>query len=184
MANRENLEKLYFRIIEWGTYAALFTPLVFVKDYFFPFVVPKTIFFRIAVDVIFFAYILLAMSNAKYRPKFNALTVAVTVFMGILVLTSITGVNFERSFWSTFERMTGLLTFFHLFAFYIVLTSVFRERKYWERILSVSMLVGILICFYALMSTETVTRGGGTLGNIRRRWPILSTRKNAAHRDQ
>ena len=27
------------------------------------------------------------------------------------------------------------------------------------------MLVGILICFYALMSTETVTRGGGTLGN-------------------
>jgi len=160
------LEKLYFRIIEWGTYAALFTPLVFVKDYFFPFVVPKTIFFRIAVDVIFFAYILLAMSNAKYRPKFNALTVAVTIFMGILVLTSITGVNFERSFWSTFERMTGLLTFFHLYAFYIVLTSVFRERKYWERILSASILVGVLICFYVLTSSETITRGGGTLGNV------------------
>jgi len=165
MANRENLEKLYFRVIEWGTYAALFTPLVFIKDYFFPFVVPKTIFFRIAVDVIFLAYILLAMSNPKYRPKLNALTIAVTVFMGILVLTSITGVNFERSFWSIFERMTGLLTFFHLFAFYIVLTSVFRERKYWERILSASILVGALICLYSWTADQAITRGGATLGN-------------------
>ena len=112
MANRENLEKLYFRIIEWGTYAALFTPLVFIKDYFFPFVVPKTIFFRIVVDIIFVAYILLAISNPKYRPRFNVLTIAVSVFLAILILTATTGVNFERSFWSTFERMTGLLTFF------------------------------------------------------------------------
>ena len=98
MVNRENLEKIYFRIIEWGTYVALLTPLIFLKDYFFPFVVPKTIFFGLVVDVIFIAYILLAISNSKYRPRFNALTIAVSVFLAILVLTSITGINFERSF--------------------------------------------------------------------------------------
>jgi len=163
--NRTKLEKIYFTIIEWGTYIALLTPFIFIRDYFFPFVVPKTIFFRIIVDIIFIVYILLVISNRKYLPKFNALTISITIFLGILILTSITGINFERSFWSTFERMTGLLTFFHLYAFFIVLTSVFRERKYWERILTVSISVGVLICFYIWTSTEAATRGGGTLGN-------------------
>ncbi|PJE68599.1 hypothetical protein COU96_03190, partial [Candidatus Shapirobacteria bacterium CG10_big_fil_rev_8_21_14_0_10_38_14] len=58
-----------------------------------------------------------------------------------------------------------LLTFFHLFAFYIVLTSVFRERKYWERILSASILVGVLICLYSWTADQAITRGGATLGN-------------------
>jgi len=152
MANRENLEKIYFRIIEWGTYLALFTPFIFIRDYFFPFVVPKTIFFRIVVDIIFISYVLLAVSNPKYRPKITPLTISITIFLGILILTSVTGVNFTRSFWSVFERMTGLLTFFHLYAFFLVLSSVFKERKYWERILTVSILVGALICLYAITS--------------------------------
>lgn len=165
MANRENLEKIYFTVIEWGVYLALFTPFIFIRDYFFPFVVPKTIFFRIVVNIIFIAYVLLAISNPEYRPKITPLSITITVFLGMLILTSFTGINLEKSFWSVFERMTGLLTFFHLYAFYIVLSSVFKERKYWERILSVSISVGILICLYTLTSKEAATRGGGTLGN-------------------
>ncbi|MBL7142509.1 MAG: O-antigen ligase family protein [Candidatus Pacebacteria bacterium] len=165
MPVKNNLEKIYFRIIEWGTYLVLLTPFIFIKDYFFPFVVPKTIFFRVIVCIIFIAYILLATANAKYRPRITPLTVVIFIFLGVLVLASITGVNFTRSFWSVFERMEGLLTFFHLFVFYIVLTSVFKERKYWERILSVSILIGIFIAFNALTSDNPATRGGGMLGN-------------------
>src|SRR4030042_2756952 len=165
MVSKNILEKIYFKIIEWGTYLVLFTPFIFIRDYFFPFVVPKTIFFRIIVDIIFIVFILLAVSNSKYRPKLTPLTLAIAGFLLVLIVTSALGVNFTRSFWSVFERMEGLLTFFHLFAFYIVLTSVFKEKKYWERILSVSILIGIFIAFYALTSDNPVTRGGGTLGN-------------------
>jgi len=165
MFNREKLERIYLLIIEWGTYVSLFAPLVFIRTYFFPFVVSKTIFFRTLVDIIFIAYILLAISNPKYRPRITPLTIAVTLFLGIIVLTSVLGINFERSFWSTFERMIGLLSFFHLYAFYIILTSVFRERKQWEKVLSVSILAATFICLYALTATESATRGGGTLGN-------------------
>jgi len=165
LSRKEKLEKIYFTIIEWGTYLALFTPFIFIRDYFFPFVAPKTIFFRIVVDIIFIAYILLVISNPRYRPKLTPLTITITAFLGILILTSLTGINFEKSFWSVFERMAGLLTFFHLYAFYIILSSVFKERKYWERILSVSISVGILICLYTLTSEEAASRGGGTLGN-------------------
>jgi len=165
MLNKESREKIYLSIIEWGTYLTLFTPLIFFREFFFPFVVPKTIFFRIIVDIIFIAYILLVVSNRKYLPKINALTTAIIIFLTIAVITSLTGVNPEKSFWSVFERMTGLLTFFHLFAFYIILSSVFKERKQWERILTVSMIVGVFLCFYVWTSDETFARGGGTVGN-------------------
>ncbi len=165
MEEKNKLEKVYFKIIEWGTYLVLLTPFIFIKDYFFPFVVPKTLFFRVIVDIIFIVFILLAVSNSKYRPKITPLTITIAVFLLVIILASAFGANFTRSFWSVFERMEGLLTFFHLFAFYIVLTSVFKEKKYWERILSVSILIGIFIAFNALTSTNPVTRGGGTLGN-------------------
>jgi len=161
-----NLEKIYFWIIEWGTYLSLFTPLILMKSYFFPYVVPKTVFFRIVVDIVFIAYILLVVSNRKYLPKFNALAVAVAIFIGITVLTSFTGINLGKSFWSTFERMTGLITFLHLFVFFIILISVFRERKYWEKILTVSIIVGVIESFYTLFSSNPSSHGGGTVGNV------------------
>ncbi|MFA4998942.1 MAG: O-antigen ligase family protein [Candidatus Paceibacterota bacterium] len=162
---RSSLEKIYLLIIEWGTYLALLTPFILIKSYFFPYVSPKTVFFRIIVDIIFIAYILLLVSNPKYRPRNNALTVSIVVFLGIIILSSIIGVNFEKSFWSVFERMTGVLTFLHLFGFYIVLTSVFKEKKYWDRILTVAILIGVLICIYTFSATDPSTKGGGTLGN-------------------
>lgn len=164
--NRSNLEKICFFVIEWGTYLILFTPLILIKSYFFPYVVPKTIFFRIGVDIIFIAYILLVILNRKYLPKFNALAIAVSIFLGITILTSLTGINPVKSFWSVFERMTGLITFLHLFIFFIILISVFRERKYWERILTVSIIVGAIESLYALFSNNPSSRNGGTVGNI------------------
>jgi O-antigen ligase len=159
------LERVCFSIIQYGTYIALFTPLIMSKNFFFPFVCPKTIFFRILVDVIFSAYIILALFNRKYRPKVNSLFIVIALFLLVLILTSVIGVNFERSFWSTFERMTGLLTFFHLFGFFIVLTSVFKKREDWEKILGVSIVVGIILSFYVLFFDTASTRGGGTIGN-------------------
>lgn len=162
---RSGLEKIYFSIIEWGTYLILFTPLILVRTFFFPYVSPKTIFFRIIVDVLCIFYVLLVIANRKYLPKINVLTVVIFLFIGITILTSITGINFEKSFWSTFERMTGLLTFLHLLIFFIILISVFRERKYWERILTVSILVGVIISLSILLTEDPTSRGGGTLGN-------------------
>jgi O-antigen ligase/Flp pilus assembly protein TadD len=63
--------------------------------------------------------------------------------------------------------MTGLFTFFHLLAFFLVLTSVFKKREDWDIILSISIIVGVFLAFYVLGSggQEMSTRGGGTIGN-------------------
>ena len=159
------MEKICFKIVEWGVYLVLLTPFIFFREYFYPFVSPKTFFFRIVIDIILIAYVLLVLLNSKYRPRITPLTAAVTVFLAVLTLTSVIGLNFERSFFGLFARGDGLLTFFHLFAFYIILTSCFKERKYWERILTVSIAVCVFVCFSVLFLESSCNRGGGTLGN-------------------
>jgi O-antigen ligase len=158
-------EKVCFFIVKYGIYLALFSPLILSRDYFFPFLVPKTIFFRLIVSIIFIAYILLITINPRFKPRINFLTIVIGFFISVLLLTSILGVNFSRSFWSVFERMEGLLTFFHLFAFYLVLTGFLKEKKDWQNVLSVSIFVAVLVSFNVLFSTNPMTRGGGTIGN-------------------
>lgn len=159
------LEQICLFIITGGVYLVLFAPLWVYKYSFFPFVTPKTIFFRMVVEIILTAYLFLALAFPKYRPKITNLTIAVGIFLAVLVFTSFTGINFERSFWSTYERQTGLFTFFHLFAFLIILSSVFQKREDWERIFGVAIVVGVLLSLYVLFGNEVSSRGGGTIGN-------------------
>lgn len=162
---QSGLEKACLFVIRWGTYLALFAPLVISIKFFFPFVSPKTVFFRIIVEIIFVAYLFLVFSRRRYLPKINGLTIALALFLAVFILASLTGVNFGRSFWSTYERMTGILTMLHLFAFFIILSSVFKKKEDWEKILGVSVLVGVLLSLYILKGSEISTRGGGTIGN-------------------
>ena len=158
-------ERACLFIVRWGTCLVLFTPLLVSTKFFFPFVAPKTIFFRIIVEIMLAAYLILAVFYSRYRPKINLLTIALTLFLGVFILASFTGINFNRSFWSTNERMTGIWTMLHLYAFFIILTSCFRKREDWERFLGVSVIVGVLLSLYVLKGSELSTRGGGTIGN-------------------
>lgn len=162
---QSGLEKACLFIITWGTYLVLFTPLLINTQFFFPFVAPKTIFFRIIVEIILLAYLFLVLADRRYRPRINTLTIALTVFLGIFILASFTGINLHRSFWSTNERMTGIFTMLHLFAFFLILTSTFKERKEWERALGVSIIVGVILSIHILLGSQVSTRGGGTIGN-------------------
>jgi O-antigen ligase/tetratricopeptide (TPR) repeat protein len=163
--SRSGFEKTCLFIITWGTYLALFTPLILNTKFFFPFVAPKTIFFRIIVEIITAAYLLLVFTQKRYRPRISPLNIALTVFLAVFILASFMGINLDRSFWSTNERMTGIWTMLHLFSFFMVLTSVFKKRKDWEKILGVSVIVGTILGLYILMGNQISTRGGGTIGN-------------------
>jgi len=164
-SKNRRLEKTCLSIIKIGTYLALFAPLIVMKGSFFPFVTPKTIYFRILIEIMLAAYLVLAIYFPRYRPKLNIVGISILIFLFVLILTSFLGINFERSFWSTYERMTGIFTLLHLLAFFIILTSAFKQREDWEKILSVSILAGLFLCIYVLTQDQISTRGGGTIGN-------------------
>ena len=51
-ANKK-LEKICLAIIKLGVYLTLFTPLIVSRSSFFPFVTPKTVYFRVIIEIIF-----------------------------------------------------------------------------------------------------------------------------------
>jgi len=158
-------------IVKFGVYAILFTPLIFSGKFFFPFVGPKSLYFMGLTQVIFFTWLFLILQTKKYRPTPNAVFYSLLLFLIIVVLSSIFGADFLNSFWSKFERMTGLLMMFHLFAFFLVISSVFKKESDWQKFFSVSIFVAVLISFLALMDWAGVTalrisdRRGATIGN-------------------
>ena len=152
-------------------FLTLFAPLIINGKFYFPFVGLKSLYFMGGVEIIFFAWLILILNHKRYRPKLNSIAIALTLFLIVLILSSILGVDFSRSFWSKFERMTGLLMWLHLFAFFLVLSSTFRRASDWNKIFTVSIFAAIIISTMALLEIAGVEsfkfsqKAGATLGN-------------------
>ena len=166
-----HIDSLHLKIIRWSVYLILFTPLLISGKFFFPYVGFKSLYFMALVEIMFASYLFLIFSFPKYRPKSNILFLSLILFIAVAVLSSVFGADFSNSFWSKYERMTGLLMLFHLLTFFIVISSVFRKKQDWYKIFSVSIFVAILIGLISLLAkigppdANISMRGGATIGN-------------------
>jgi len=139
---------------------------------FFPFITGKAFFFRTVVEILFFLWILLAVFDKKYCPKKSPVLYALAAVIVVLSLATIFGENSYRSFWSNYERMEGLVSHLHLFAYFLILTSVFKKEKDFKWLFASCAAVGAILSGYAylqLLGKITVHQGGvkldATLGN-------------------
>jgi O-antigen ligase/tetratricopeptide (TPR) repeat protein len=169
--NTKGMVIFLLSVIRYSLMAALFTPLVFHPDFVYMFVVPKTAFFWFFVEIALAAWVLLLFFQPKYRPSRNVLTMSVLAFLGITILSSLFGVNIEQSFWGSFARMTGVISLIHLIGFFVVCSSVFRDKESWSKMFKISFFVGIIVCILYFLQRwgfafgELETFGGSTAGN-------------------
>lgn len=136
-------ERVLLWAVKGGIFSLLLTPLVIVGVTVFPTLFPKAIYFRIGVEIVFLLYLLLLLRNRSYLPKLSPLFLAVLFCIEILALSTWKGINPERSFFGTIERMEGFILFLHLFLFFVVLVGVFRQKKDWIHLLRFAALVSI-----------------------------------------
>ena len=64
-----------------GLFAIPFIPLVVTKSLFFPFITGKALAFRVIVELIFAAWLILVVRDESYRPKFSWVSGAIIVFL-------------------------------------------------------------------------------------------------------
>ena len=144
-------------------------PLFVWDGFLFPFVSGKTFFIYAVIEVVFVAWLVGFLRGlAPIKGFVSPVSVAVAVFIALLSFTTLWGINPAKSFWSTYERMDGLLTFFHIVALFIVLaTSV--SQSTWKRLIGLSITVyavttiGALIVWLA--SGDIGARASGVWGN-------------------
>ena len=169
--NSSAYKKILSNLIKLAFFAVPFIPLYISQSLFFPYITGKAFVFRILVEFIFIAWVWLAILYEEYRPRKSALFYAVIFWIAIVSLATIFSINPEKSFWSNFERMEGLVSYLHLFAYFIVLSSVFK-RNDWNIFFNLFMVSGIFENFYVLFqklgylaSPQGGFRTDGTIGN-------------------
>jgi tetratricopeptide (TPR) repeat protein len=178
MVKQSTIEKIsrgLLASIKVGIFLTLFLPVFMHSNFFFPFIVPKNILFRISVEVILILYICLAYINPKYRPSFSSKILwAVSGFGLIALITSFTGIGVYRSFWGNYERMAGMFHLLHLIGYFFVLFNVLKQEKEWYPFFSFSIFVSMLMCMVGfsqwigadlLLKSSGGSRITGTIGN-------------------
>lgn len=169
-----NTSKMLAQGVVWLAFAIVpfIAFLIFGGSTFFPYIVGKNFAFRIAVEIMFAGWVVLALIDPIYRPKKSYLLGALAAFVGIITLAAIFGENPAKSFWSNFERMEGVVTYFHLFAYFIAASTVLIVAGKWRSYLNLHLIAGVMMALYAVLQwagditiVQDGTRVNGTLGN-------------------
>ena len=153
---------VFYKILKVLLYALLGTPLLIWSIFLFPFITTKVLYLRILIEAAIVIYIPLAVKFPTLRPKWNWLTIAVWAYMAVLLVTSIFGVNFSKSFMGTVERGEGIVTMLHFAAYFTMLASVFRSKIDWQKYLTAAVAVIVfagLIGLVQLACDETAVKG-------------------------
>ncbi len=158
-------------IVFGGLFIVPFLTLYVANGYFFPYITGKNFDFRIIVELVFVAWVVLALADAKYRPKFSWVIGTFGIFLVIMFFANLFGEHPQSSFWSNFERMDGYVTLVHVFLYTLVLSSVLTTKKLWGYYLHTTLLVAFIVSLYGLAQfaglagDPTRTRIESYLGN-------------------
>ncbi len=172
MSKNFELRSISLWLIKAGLFIVPFIPLYISRVLFFPYITGKAFAFRIIVEIVFALWVWLAVFYKEYRPTKSYLFYALSAFIVIVALATLFGINIEKSFWSNYERMEGLVTYLHLFAYFLVLGSVFGKKD-WNIFSHLFLAAGLLENAYGTLQHLGIlespqggaARSDGTIGN-------------------
>ena len=171
----KTLDSFVEKIIRLFLPVVFFLPLYVSSVYYFPFITPRTFVFRIIVGILLGLYIFLLIRNKeKYKPFGKNLLIAYFALGLILTISSFLAGDILYSFWGNYERMEGLVGWYYLIAFLLLILGIYYRRRSWVFLLHVSTLASFIIAFVALsqnlgldllLSSAGGERVSSTLGN-------------------
>lgn len=165
-------EKRLTTWLTWGMYALPLTLFLYLQRTMSPFITLKIFTFEITAALLFAIWLVLIAQYPQYRPARNRMSLMIAIFIGLLILSAIFGLNFSRSLWSSADRAIGIVALLHFAVLTLVLAAkkpIIDWRKYSKYLFWVSVGMSLFAILQRLAPTLFfVTEGsrpGGTLGN-------------------
>ncbi|RJQ35649.1 hypothetical protein C4566_00235 [Candidatus Parcubacteria bacterium] len=155
----------------------LFTPLLVSEAFYFPYIVPRNLLFRLLINILLGIYLWLWLNNSKYRFRSNKGLIVLFLFVLSLTVSSILGGDFTFSLWSNFERMDGLLGWYYIFVYIFVLLGLTREKKDWHLLFNFALIPAWTVALLAVAQRLNLPFVPDSQGGIR----TTSTLGNAAY---
>ena len=109
----------------------------------------KAIFFKLGVEILFITYLILIIKRPIYLPKFNILTLSLALFLVSFLVSSIFGINFQKSFWGDSLRGGGFIILLHFFIFFLI-SSTIIPKSYFFNFFKASIFIASTVSLYAL----------------------------------
>jgi O-antigen ligase/tetratricopeptide (TPR) repeat protein len=144
---------------------SLLVPLVVGSDFFFPYVAPRNIFFRVIVEVGAAALVLaLSFGRKTLDLRGEPIFWSLVAFLAAASLSAVLSPAPTHSFFGDFERMGGVWAWFHLALFFLLLRTLRDED--WNWILNGALLVSLVVGAIAIKQHFALgPASSSTLGN-------------------
>jgi O-antigen ligase/tetratricopeptide (TPR) repeat protein len=129
---------------------SLLVPLIVGSGFFFPYVVPRNIFFRVVVELGVTALVLATCFSGKTldlrdEPIFWALL----AFLGASFVSAVFSPAAMHSLFGDFERMGGVWAWLHLVLFFLLLRTLRDED--WPWVLNAAVIVSLMVSIGAII---------------------------------
>jgi O-antigen ligase/tetratricopeptide (TPR) repeat protein len=151
-------------------FVSLAVPLIVGTNFFFPYVAPRNLFFRVVIEVGATALVL-ALSSGRKTLDLHAEPIfwALMAFLGAASLSALLSPAPMHSFFGDFERMGGVWAWLHLVVFFLLLRTL-RDQD-WMPLLNMALAVSLAVSISAivqhggLVGDHAVTASSATIGN-------------------
>lgn len=141
----------------------LLTPTIVSSSLFFPYITGKAFAFRIISTIVIISYLFLVLKKPNFLPSKSIVLGSGALLLVWMAISNMFGVDPSSSFFSNFERMEGWFTHAYLFAFLVIISSIFQSEKLWNWFFGISTIIANYVAFEGLQGTEE--RIGALLGN-------------------
>jgi O-antigen ligase/tetratricopeptide (TPR) repeat protein len=147
-------------------FAVPFLTLYIADSFFFPYITGKNFAFRIIVEAALGLWLVLALLDKTYRPRFSWLLASFGALLVVMLAATLGAKHISTALWSNFERMDGYITLVHVFIYFMLLGTMFKSKTIWQYFLHTSLAVASLVAMKGLAQLSgSSVRVDSTLGN-------------------
>ena len=144
------MNNFLFWIVRLCIIGIVFAPLILSPHTVFPFVVGKSLWIRSLIIIAVTAFCVLAFRKSEFRPKLSKILIIFGFFILINFISAIYGLSPTKSFWSTWERMDGVIELIFWFLIFVVAVSTFRSLEDWKVLFKVNICVGFVVAILSI----------------------------------
>ena len=111
------------------------------------FTVGKVVYAHTLIAVAFGLWAVLAAARPAWRPGIGILLILLAATLAVGLVSAFSGVSLQRSLWSNYVRMGGLVDAAHWLVFAVLLTAMLRTAADWRFYLNLFLAVGLVSAF-------------------------------------
>ena len=138
------------RAIQVLLIVCLLVPVIVPSGFFFPYVVPRNIFFRVIAELGTLVFVWsLCFTDGEVDLRYEPVFWALIAFLAAAFVSAIFSPARGHSLFGDFERMGGVWAWLHLALFFLLLRTLRDED--WGRVLNAALVVGTFVGVSAIL---------------------------------